>query len=190
MNLYLSDKYKVILGKGERVGLCTVWDDPEIILKAEPEILDHVAILGSLYSREGVNIMLRNLCLNPQISHVLVWGKGNLSKTPIGTAGRETLEKLWDGELNEGVIESTGFRMHPQISGDVVDLVTRNVELVDVSNLTFPEIIWKIKSIEGKEPYMEPVAFEEFKRNEDFTFPSEEVGFVVRGRRVESKIFI
>lgn len=184
MNLYLANKYKVFVGKGEHVGLCTLWDDPEIILKAEPQILDHVAILGSLYSREGVNIMLRNLCLNPQISHVLVWGKGNLSKTPIGIVGRETLERLWSGELNGGTIESTGFRMHPTISSDIVGLVTSNVELVDVSALALSEIIEKIKTLERKEPYMEPVMFEEFRRGGDFTFPSEEVGFVAHGKKV------
>src|SRR3972149_11790065 len=101
MDLYLPEKYRVILGNGSHVGLCTVWNNPDMVVKQAPQFIDACAIIGTLYSKEGVNIMLRNLCLNPQITHVLVWGKGNLSKTPIGTAGRETLEKLWDGELNE-----------------------------------------------------------------------------------------
>ena len=182
MDLYLKDKYKVFLGKGKHIGFCTVWNDPEIVLRTEPRILDHAAVLGSLYSREGVNIMLRNLCLNPQISHVFLWGHGNLSKTPIGTAGRESLEKLWtDGHA---AAAQTGFRMHPTIDQNVVGIVTRNVELVDVSELSLHEVVEKMKQLEKKEPYMEPAAFEEFRRSSDFTFPSEEVGFVVRGDKI------
>ena len=63
MKLYLPEKYKVVHGKGENVALCTVWNDPEIIVKQKPEILDKVALISSLYGKEGVNIMLRNLCL-------------------------------------------------------------------------------------------------------------------------------
>ncbi|MFN6991780.1 MAG: thymidylate synthase, partial [Fervidobacterium sp.] len=180
--LYFPEKYKVIIGKGENVGFCTVWNDPEIVLKMEPKLLDHVAILGTLYSREGINIMIRNLCLNPQITYLFVWGKGHLSKTQIGMAGKNILERIWNGNLSDDSLQD--FKLHPTIDTSVVRNVIQNVKLIDVSDLELKDAFEKLKKVDKKKPYMKPVSFPEYKREFDTTFPSEEVGFVVRGKNI------
>lgn len=182
--LYLPEKYKVIVGKGENVGFCTVWNDPEIVIKMKPELLDYTAIIGTLYSREGVNIILRNLCLNPQITYLFVWGNGHLSKTKLGIAGKNILEKLWSGELNYENIVYSDFKIHPTIDFSVIKNVIKNVELIDVSDYEINEVLEKIKKINRKKPYMKPISFPEYKRESDATLPSEEIGFVVRGKGI------
>ncbi len=183
--LYLPEKYKVLVGKGEHVGFCTVWNDPNIVIKQLPQLLDKCAIIGTLYSKEGVNIMLRNLCLNPQITHVLVWGRGQLSQTPTGKSGLSVLESLWkNGVSNDGTVNANGYKLHDNMDFSIINKVIQNVQLIDVSNLELPQVLDAVEKIEKKPSYMEPINFPVFQREATGPLPSEEVGWVVRGNRI------
>ncbi len=181
-SLYLPEKYKVILGNGEHIGLCTVWSDPDIVTKQEPQLLNACAIIGTLYSKEGVNIMLRNLCLNPQITHVLIWGKGQLSQTPTGKSGWSVLDNLWKNGVTDRAVN--GFRLHENMDFSIINKVVRNVQLIDVTHLDLPDVLKTAKQLEIKPAYMEPVSFPVFQREASGPLPSEEVGWVVRGKRI------
>lgn len=174
----MPEKYKVIIGRGENIGFCTVWNDPEIVLKKEPDLLNYAAIIGTLYSREGVNIILRNLCLNPQITHLFIWGNGHLSKTQIGVMGKEMLKNLWNKDFKQE------YKIHPTIDLSVIKKVIKNVELIDVSDMELRDVLEKMKKINKKPPYMDPVSFPDYQPIIDKTLPSEEVGFVVRGKKI------
>ncbi len=78
--LYQPEKYKVYLGKGRGIGFCTVWNEPKTIFNKSKIIRDNSVMLGTLYSRQGVSIILRNLALNPQIRTVYLWGNGDEAK--------------------------------------------------------------------------------------------------------------
>ncbi len=182
MKFYQPEKYKVIEGRGENIALCTVWSDPELIIKRYPELLDKVAVLSSLYSKEGVNIMLRNLCLNPQIRYLLVWGNNNLSKTPIGRSGISVLEKAFsDGVSESGEID--GFKLHDNMDFSAVRKCIENVEFIDVSDQDISGLLGQISKCTTKDAYMEPKTFPVYERSIE-TFPSEEVGWLVRGKNI------
>lgn len=183
-NLYLPEKYKVILGNGD-AGLCTVWSDPNIVIKQVPHLLDVCAIIGTLYSKEGVNIMLRNLCLNPHITNLFIWGKGNLSKTSQGKSGWDVLVNLWsNGISDDGIVNKINFRLHENMDFPLIRKVIENVRLIDVSDMELSQVLDHISKTETKQPYMNPVSFPVYQRETDATFPSEEVGWTVRGRRI------
>ncbi len=99
MRLYLPEKFEVVIGnEASSIALCTCWSDPKILLKAKPNLANTFALIGTLYSKEGVNIILRNLALNPHIKKIYVWGQSPLSNTPFGKAGRETLYQIWNNQ--------------------------------------------------------------------------------------------
>lgn len=177
LNLYKPDKYKVLTGKKENIGFCTVWNEPKRVFD---KIEDHVALVGTLYSKYGINIIFRNLALNPQINKLYIWANGPLSNTEVGKGGFSNLKKLWEDTsfVNE-------FDFEEGIKVDVVKKIIANVSLADVSDKTIDEVEKLIDNENSTvKQYMEPVKFKEPKKQDFATFPSESVGFLVKGHKL------
>ncbi len=183
-NLYEPTKYKVTLGKGISTGLCTLWNEPDKALAVAPLLFEKSAIIGTLYSRQGVNIILRNLALNPQIQTLYIWTAGTLSCSPFGVSGKDILLKLWSlGITDDGTIPETGFKIEKEIDIAVVRTVIAHVSLVEIPDEDPVAVAQKI--VDGSPaPYMSPVSFPPAVPEEIDVFPSELVGFVVRGKTV------
>ncbi|MEK7547124.1 MAG: thymidylate synthase [Patescibacteria group bacterium] len=182
--LYQPDKYKIILGEGKNIGFCTVWNEPERALKEYPELIKRSAIIGTLYSRQGVNIILRNLALNPQIRNLYLWVNGALSCSPFGVSGKEVLMKIWENGVNDNrEIPGTDFKIEKEIDHKVVNSIRENVVLKEVPDSDLNAVI-KQFSEENSSPYMEPVRFADAVPEVIDVFPSEKVGFLVRGKTV------
>ena len=186
MNLYQPGKYKVFLGNGKNFGFCTVWNEAEAVFNKSEIIQRKTAILGTLYSRQGVNIIIRNLALNPQIRKFFVWGNGGLSNTQFGLMGKSLIEKIWkEGIDSDGFVRGTKFKLEKEIDTEIVKKIISNVELIDISQFSIEEAEKRIdeeKTI--NEPYMEPIKFPDAVLEKTETFPSEEVGWLIHGRTI------
>lgn len=186
LTLYQPEKYKVFLGKGKSLGFCTIWNEAEAVFKKSKTLQKKTAILGTLYSRYGVNIILRNLAINPRIKKLFIWGNGTLSNTQFGTMGKSLIEKIWkDGVDDDGTVKGTKFKLEKEIDVEILKKIITNVELIDISDLSFEEAekyIEKIDVIDA--PYMEPIEFPEAVLEKVETFPSEEVGWIIRGKTI------
>lgn len=179
MEMYLPDKYKTIIGKKTNLALCTCWFDPFSIQKSYPEIEKYFAITGTLYSKEGVSIILRNLALNPNIRYLLIWGNTPLSNTPFGIAGRKLLLDIWAGNYESSDI-------HNEINPGTIDKIISNVKLIDISDIKFADIFIFIsnnKFSETKE-YMNPIEFPTPQRDQFLQLPSEKIGFITRANTI------
>lgn len=184
MDLYLPEKYRVFLGKGKRVGFCTVWGEPEMVIHKQPKLMSKVAILGSLYSQEGVSILLRNLLLNSDISRVYFWAGSALSKTEFGKRGWSVLKSLWEkGIENSGLVKGTDFYIHREIKVKAVRELIREVELIDISKVKMEGLEKEVKE-PSKVSKRQKLSFPECKRMEGKEWPSEVVGWVVRGEKI------
>ena len=114
-NLYQPDKFNVHLGTGT-VGFCTAWNEPGSVIKQAPKLLKKAAIIGTLYSPQGVNIIIRNLALNPHIHRLYLWGHGQLSNTKFGVMGSSVLKRIWkQGVSSNGTLANTSFKLDAQI---------------------------------------------------------------------------
>lgn len=183
-NLYQPDKYKVILGEGAGIGFCTLWNEPEKAIDECPELLKKSAIIGTLYSRQGVNIILRNLALNPQIRHLYLWTNGTLSCSPFGVSGKEILLQIWkDGVSEDGLVKAADFRLEKEIDPKVVETIRQNVALVEIPDAELTVVAQKLVD-ENKGAYMEPVRFPDAIPQAIDILPSEKVGFLVRGKTI------
>ena len=181
----MPDKYPVLQGSSTAsVGFCTVWNKLDVATTAAPELLEKAAILGTLYSRQGVNPLLRNLALNPHIRTLAIWGFGPLSQSPFGRSGTDIIKALWEhGVDSEGVIQGTEFQIEPEIDPSVIETVRQNVTLLDLSEHQLKEAVAQLPT-EAADPYMEPVAFDPPAPRPVETLPREDVGFTVRGTTV------
>ncbi len=182
--LYLPDKYKVWLGEGVSIGFCTLWNEPEKLIQTYPDLLKKVALIGTLYSRQGVNIFLRNLALNPQIRTVYLWNHGTLSCSPFGVSGREILRALWSGGVaDDRIVVGTDFKIEKEIDIAVVKKIITHVELIEIADEDLQEVVRDLQNTHTA-PYMESVRFAEAVPEVIDVFPSEHIGFVVRGNGV------
>ena len=180
-NLYQPEKFKVHVGEGT-VGFCTVWNEPKAVITLAPELHKKAALVGTLYSSQGVNAIIRNLALNPFIKKLYVWGHGPLSNTKFGVVGSSIIKKLWEqGVTPEGMLSGTTFRLEKEIDIKVFDVIREKVELIDVSGDELIEAVKKVVPTTLEDTYMESTRFPDAVITQPETFPSEEIGWVVRG---------
>jgi thymidylate synthase len=176
MDYYKPDKYKILKGDGKNAALCTCWFDPFVVEQKYPQLKKLFAITGTLYSKEGVSIILRNLALNPSIRYLFVWSNTPLSNTPFGIAGRGLLKSIWQNEYDPS-------GLHKEISKEVISAIVKNVELVEFGSETFEQMLTSVssKELSNADLYMDPVMFVDPKRDGSAPMNSEKVGWVVRG---------
>ena len=185
MNLFSERKYPVVIGDPKTsIGFCTVWNKIDAILTAAPELRKKCAIIGTLYSRQGVNVVLRNLALNPQIQTLVIWGHGPLSNTPFGTSGSAILRDIWKYGVDEqGKVRENGFEIEPEINPTIIETIRQHVCLLDLSEKDLQETVNGLV-LEIKEPYMEPVVFDPPTLRKIVTLPREPVGMTIQGTSV------
>ncbi len=183
--LYQPEKYKVFVGEGTGAALCTVWNNPEILHRQSAVVRKRCHLVGSLYSRFGVNVLLRNLALNPQIRKLYLWGHGPLSNTAYGRPGAEILRTLWQrGPRSDGGVEGLDWKMEKEMPADLVREIIRHVELQDISPEDFGVLERRIESEQTTgEAYMSPISLPEPKLEQGASFPSEEIGWLLRDRK-------
>jgi thymidylate synthase len=184
IKLYLPDKYKVIIGNSKSaVALCTCWTDPELVIKQNPKLMEELSLIGTLYSLEGISIMIRNLALNPHIRTVYLLSNNPLSKTELGKAGHKTLLNLWKDGLEEDShkVKGANFALHPEIELETLLKVISNVEIKVINSVDEIDIE---KCLDKDSCYMKSRSFPETVRDTTEAFPSEEVGWVVRGKSI------
>lgn len=183
-SLYQPEKYKVWLGEGKTVGFCTVWNEPERAIEECSDLLKRSALLGTLYSRQGVNIILRNLALNPQIRTLYLWDHGSLSCSPFGVSGKEVMKKIWaHGVSDTREIPDTDFKLEKEIDHRVINTIRTNVRLVQTGEANLQDVVASMTET-GEKAYMTPVRFPDAVPETIELFPSEKVGFLVRGKKI------
>lgn len=182
IQLYQPHKYKVFIGENTQlsgsIGFCTCWSDPEILLRQNKELLHAYALIGTLYSKEGVSIIVRNLALNPHITAIVIWANSSLSQTAIGASGRQLLMDVWQGRALEN--------LHKEIPKEALQKIITRVQLVDASHESIhhlPRVATKLMT-KLKKPYMKPQSFPEPQRSEMSIMPSESVGWTVHAPTV------
>ncbi|RRR67831.1 MAG: hypothetical protein EI684_18370 [Candidatus Viridilinea halotolerans] len=105
------------------LAICLLWTPQERVLPA----LDATgyALVGNLYSRDGVSFLVRNLLAQPQITDLLLCGKD------LTGSGAALVALLHDGVDATGCIQGEGTRLHPEISLEALALLRRSVRLHD-----------------------------------------------------------
>lgn len=177
---YFSD----LLIKGDRrssVGVVALWTDKRLIFKNLGQAGARVSLIGQLYSKDGINWILRNIFLNPFIRKLIICGE---DKSRSGDA-LICLSK--NGIDNQGAIIGSSFaQLHQEIEREYIKAFRANVEVVDLRGKNPTEKI--LKEISGtkkhKKPWIEPKEFPEPVLHSPETIPSEQCGFKIEGEKV------
>src|SRR3989344_6725786 len=119
------------------VGVATLWTKRELIA-------DHIDkskynLIGQLYSKKGINFVIRNILAKPHIRHIVVCGS-DLSGS--GQAFINLIEKGLDADnkiigVNDAFIEK-------EIDRDAIETFRKNVEVIDLREEQDPK---KVESV-------------------------------------------
>lgn len=133
------------------------------------------AVIGNLYSRAGINPMLRNILANPVIRHVVLTGKSL-------TDSDDALLGFFEGGVDhDWRIVGNGGQIDRDIPLDVLEEVRRGVRLVDLRGVrnfaaAFRDLVHQVGPLP---PFASPRSFPKTPPSVP-TVPTEFTGFVIR----------
>ena len=93
------------------------------------------------------------------------------------------IKKIWqDGIELDGMVRGTQFKIEKEIDPKILNKIISNVEIFDASDMSIEEVEKYVAGIDIEcISYMDPVKFPEAVLEKIETFPSEEIGWLVRG---------
>jgi len=158
------------------VGLCILWSKKDPFLTEIPT--EKYAVMGNLFSNDGINYILRNILANPKIRYLVLCG-------PDKSKSGETLARLFEEGLDgDHKVSGTDFSLEPEIEVEAIAQVLENVKLFNLIGMNeADEIKKRIGELEELPPFAEPRVFPKTEPKTDF-FPSENIGMVIRGKQV------
>ena len=176
-------KERLIMGDlSSNVGVATLWMPKESVVSELDE--GSFSVCGQLYTKRGINPLLRNLLANTLIRYVIVCG---VDRQGSG----EALLKFFKNGVSEesgGAGELKGWKilgddealLDKEITKEALDLIRINVEVFDLRMKPLGEVNGLIASLEKKVPYAEPVLFPEPAKDEVKQYPSDLSVFKLR----------
>ncbi len=166
------------------VGIATLWTYKDVVCKdLDP---DSYVVVGQFYDRRNaLDPFLRNCLANPNIRHIILLGNDKANS-------REVLVNFFDKGINEGKVIGTDCTVSELIPLEDIEILRKNITLHDLTDeikdlddsKEYARVINAIvKTVTDSKPYAEPKLYEKPEIATD-SFPSEKIGFVVRGERV------
>ncbi|MCK5476039.1 MAG: hypothetical protein KAI71_05685, partial [Candidatus Pacebacteria bacterium] len=142
---------------------------------------DSFCVAGQLYSKEGINFIIRNILAKPSIRHLIVCG------TELSGSGKVLVDFFEKGISEEHEVIGNDFaKIHKEIPKEILDLVRKNIKIENLIGIQdINEIKKKIKNYKpiGK-PFSESQIFPDAKKEEVKIFPTDQSVFKVRGRYI------
>jgi thymidylate synthase len=173
--IYYKDKLQVGTITSN-VGIVTLWTPVQTIAtKLDPSTY---CLIGQLYSKRGINFIIRNILANPIIDTIVICGS-NLS----GSA--EALINLIDHGIDSDhtVIGVEKAPIDTEIDNESIELFRKNVRYINLVGEFKADVIAKrLASIQttGIEPWTTPKTFADPEPITADKFPSEKTSFVIR----------
>ena len=170
---YYSNQLIINESENSSISIVTGWTKKEDVFKELSTISkEKTLIIGQLYSKEGINFIIRNIFLNPKINFLIITGKdlsGSVKEFKSFLAGdkKEYIhEEIPEEKVNEFV---NYFKEHSLF----VEASEINEALSNIDLTSLPKT-WT----------NEPLNFEDHLAKGVNTFPSEKVGFRIEGEKV------
>jgi thymidylate synthase len=163
----------ILSNPGSNVAICCLWSKREQIASSlDPS---NYCIVGNLYSRAGINAMLRNILANPLIRYIVLTGNSV-------TDSDDALHKFFTLGVNqEWKIIGNGGKIDQSFPHNVLEEIRNSVRLIDLRGIRnfrteFEKIFKKLSTLP---PFAEPRLFPKTTPSQHI-YPSEFIGFVVR----------
>ena len=172
--IYFKDK--LIIGNPDsEIGIVTLWTPVNKIVDQLDKSL--FALAGQLYSKEGINYIVRNILANPRIRLLIICGEERIG------SGQALINFLTKGiDENNQVLETEFCQIHKEIPKEALNLLRQNVKFKNLIGVyDSPKIIEEIKSYQPQnKTWAEPQIFPEAKIEFDGVLPTDQSVFKIR----------
>lgn len=129
-------KNQVTVGNNKNpLAICSLWTPREMLKDLIKEL--PVAIIGNLYSADGISYLIRNILANPNIRALAVCGRD------LNNSGEMLLKFFANGiDDDHYIIGSPSVRIHPEIDRDDLDKLRRSLNVYDYRGIIRPEQLY------------------------------------------------
>jgi thymidylate synthase len=172
-------KDRLILGNPDSdSAIATLWTPMNVVSKMAD--VSKVSIIGQLYTKRGINYLLRNVLLNPKIKRILLTGADLMG------AGEDLVQLASKGLTLRSKVRPYQINwLDENISSDAVESFSRNVEIVNqIGPVSSNELTAFVNESRIGKYWSKPVEFPEAEAIGSGGLPSEETIFTVRGQKV------
>ncbi len=173
--IYYKD-FLTVSNPKSNVGVCTLWTPKNKILDQLDEKL--FSIGGQLYSKRGINFILRNIFANPIIDTLIICGSDR------SQSGEALMHFIKAGiDKKNRVIGDKKCIIHREINKKFIQQFRKEVNIINMTGeMSSKKINQEIKKVNKKKAkcWTKPIEFKETKFNLADKFPSEKVTFNVR----------
>ncbi|MBI4134745.1 MAG: hypothetical protein HY471_01380 [Candidatus Sungbacteria bacterium] len=131
--VYFKDTL-IVGNRQSEIGIATLWTPRQLFV----ENLDpnDYCVLGQLYSKEGINYMIRNILAYPQIRYVIVCG------AELSGSGQNLVSFFEKGVTDDyQVIGEQNAPIHKEIPREAIETVRANVKIERLIGEVKPQII-------------------------------------------------
>lgn len=179
--IYYRDK--LIIGNlNSNIGIVTLWTPVQTITSKIDE--NFFAVAGPLYSKRGINFILRNILANPRINTLILCGS-NLS----GSA--EALSNFIEKGINESyeIIDVDKAFIEKEIPLEAIEKFRLNINLIDLTGeFNVEKILPYLKNAQDQpaQKWSEPQIFPEAEKITAEKFQSEKTAYTVRADTIKN----
>ncbi|MBL7078500.1 hypothetical protein ISS42_02485 [Candidatus Shapirobacteria bacterium] len=165
---YFNERLWLVNPKNGFVGVATCWTPKELIA---PHLHNKVSVCGQLYTKRGIEFIIRNLYLNPRIRYLVVVGKD-------ATGSGQALVNFFQKGVDRSFLPL-------QISEKYLNLFREKVRLIDLrGEIDVQKINKKIESLRKLPPFARKKKRFKETKTETEVYPSEASGFRVEAETV------
>lgn len=166
------------------VGMCVGWDMPEIYKDLD------IDIIGTLYTKNGAKLVLRNLLANPEFRILIILDTNQLGHNNIGKHGLDLLHKIFfchqenlvSYNVYELINKSIIYYVRPNEMfvnyGNSIDTMT--LDTTDIMHV-LRGILNEIKTLKFDDIIRNPVIYEPDEIKMSKYVPNEYLGVSIRG---------
>ena len=148
--IYYKDQ--LVLGNVEsNVAICTLWTRKEFIAKAID--MNKVAVIGNLYTVDGINYLIKNVLANPIIRYIILIGEDLMS------SGESFIEFMLNGIDENYKIRNAQAYISKSIPRHFIEAFRNGVKIIDMRREPLEKLGKLVDSLfsEKLSPFADPV---------------------------------
>ena len=172
--------YQDILRVGDlnsNVGVCSLWTERDVVKRLIGDKSQY-AVIGNLYSAQGINAMIRNVMANPKIRYIILWG------AEMSLSGQSLLQLIKEGVDDKRMIKGGRGEIEAEIPLSAIDQFRRSVEVLDLRGKDRQVLKKTLKSLKPKEAFAKQAKVFRPSQPKVKLLPSEMTGFRVESAKV------
>ncbi|MBI2514895.1 hypothetical protein HYV91_01750 [Candidatus Wolfebacteria bacterium] len=160
------------------VGVATLWTRRELI--AEGLDKSRYNLVGQLYSKKGINFIIRNILARPFIRHLIVCG------SDLSGSGQAIVNLIKNGLDNDNkILGVSDAYVEKEIDRKAIEDFRKNIEVIDMrEEQDAGKVSSVINKFEPQGPFREAAIFPDPPPPSTDRFPTDPAVFKLRGERV------